>query len=139
MLSLIGSMESLLSTLKSKLSIQSDFTLQYEDPEFDNALCNLPAIIELPPKKTTLKVICRAPHSDSSQSDGTLDKAVLSSSASDLSTNNRNPGSVTASSCSQQWPVSFVIPSFSYDVELHVKCGNEQYTTDGSAQPIQGC
>ncbi|XP_048019948.1 sterile alpha motif domain-containing protein 3-like [Megalobrama amblycephala] len=125
------SIESLLSTLKSKLNIQSDFTLQYEDPEFDHELCNLTTITELPPEKATLKVNCRAPPSDSSQSDVTLDTAVMSSS-SDSSINNGNPGSITASSRSQQWPVSFPIPSFSYDVELRLKRGNEQYAKDGS-------
>lgn len=125
------SIESLLSTLKSKLNIQSDFTLQYEDPEFDHELCNLTTITELPPEKATLKVNCRAPPSDSSQSDVTLDTAVMSSSP-DSSTNNGNPGSITASSRSQQWPVSFPIPSFLYDVELRLKRGNEQFAKHGS-------
>lgn len=124
------SIQSLLSTLKSKLSIGRDFALQYEDPEFDNSLCNLTDIAELPPEKATLKVIFTAPPSDSSQADETSDTVILSSS--DSAANNRNTDSVTASSRSQQWPLSFVIPSFSYDVELRLKRGNEQYATDGS-------
>lgn len=48
------STEELKTQLKDKLSLQYDFKLQYEDPDFNNALCNLTQIIDLP-ERATLK------------------------------------------------------------------------------------
>ena len=38
---------------KDKLNLDYDFRLQFQDPEFDNALCNLVNIEDLPSKATT--------------------------------------------------------------------------------------
>lgn len=46
--------------VKEKLQLTCDFILQYEDPDFNNALCNLSDMGDLP-YKATLKVIPHAP------------------------------------------------------------------------------
>lgn len=104
--------------LKTKLGLDGDLVVQYQDPEFDNELCNLSSISELPKDKVTLKVYNKSYHTDS-----TLDTASLSSSSLDESTS----GSPT-----RQLPQPFVIPSFSFDVELKQRQGNEAYHKDGT-------
>ncbi|CAK6973845.1 Sterile alpha motif domain-containing protein 3 [Scomber scombrus] len=66
------------SILKTKLGLEGDLVIQYQDPEFDNELCNLSSMSELPKDKATLKV-----HTKSSEynTDSTLDTASLSSSS----------------------------------------------------------
>lgn len=48
--------EDLISKLKESLGLPYNFSLQYQDPEFNNELCNLTDTEELP-EKTTVKVI----------------------------------------------------------------------------------
>lgn len=55
-----------------------DLVIQYQDPEFDNELCNLNCMFELPKDKATLKVYTRA---ESHHTDSTLDTESLSSSS----------------------------------------------------------
>lgn len=49
-------MDQLILSLKEKLELKLDFQLQYEDPDFDNELCNLIDQKELP-EKATIKII----------------------------------------------------------------------------------
>ena len=49
-------MQALLSELREKLALPYDFNVQYEDPEFNNALCNLCDPSELT-DRPTLKII----------------------------------------------------------------------------------
>lgn len=49
-------LEDLISCLKGTLQANYSFALQYEDPEFDNALCNPTDLTELP-EKPTIKII----------------------------------------------------------------------------------
>lgn len=51
-----SSIEDLISYLKTTLTLQYNFTLQFRDPEFDNELCNLTDVSELP-EKPTVKII----------------------------------------------------------------------------------
>lgn len=46
----------LIFEVKNKLNLTYDFRLQFEDPEFDNALFNLVNIEDLP-SKATIKII----------------------------------------------------------------------------------
>ncbi|XP_034534575.1 uncharacterized protein LOC117809017 isoform X2 [Notolabrus celidotus] len=105
--------------LKTKLGLDGDLVVQYQDPEFDNELCNLSSISELPKDRVTLKVYYKSYHTDS-----TLDTASLSSSSS----LDESPGG----SQTRQLPQPFVIPSFSFDVELKLRQGNEAYHKDGT-------
>lgn len=43
--------------LKEKLQLQGSFTLQYEDSDFNNALCNLIDIHDLPPELAILHIL----------------------------------------------------------------------------------
>ena len=40
--------------LQENLQLQGSFTLQYEDPDFNNTLCNLIDIHDLPPERANL-------------------------------------------------------------------------------------
>ncbi|KAM3617936.1 uncharacterized protein V6R79_012893 [Siganus canaliculatus] len=68
--------EDFFSIIKDKLGVEGPVVVQYQDPEFDNELCNLTCLSELPKDKATLRVkSCESFHTDS-----TLDTASLSSS-----------------------------------------------------------
>lgn len=71
----------LISELKNKLNLNYDFCLQFQDPEFDNALCNLVNVEDLPPKATVkiVKVI------ESDLSSASTDDTVLLSDSTDSS------------------------------------------------------
>lgn len=115
------------SFLKSKLGLEGDLVVQYEDREFDNELCNLMSLSDLPEGKATLKITVKQA-SESYHTDSTLDTASLSSSS---------------SSCEgifprhRPWPDEFEIPRFSYDVELQLKRGNEAYQENGTLLNIR--
>lgn len=51
--------QALISEMKDKLNLTYDFHLQFEDPEFNNALNNLVNMEDLPPKATIKIVIVR--------------------------------------------------------------------------------
>lgn len=50
------SVESLISILKEKLQLQGQFILQFQDPDFGNALCSLTDISELTSEKAVLHI-----------------------------------------------------------------------------------
>lgn len=106
--------------LKNKLGLEGDLVVQFQDPEFDNELCNLSSMSELPKDKVTLKVYSKP--LESCHTDSTLDTASLSSSPEDSPTA-RHP---------RQLPQPFDIPIFSFDVELKLKQGNEAFHKDGT-------
>ncbi|CAL8342264.1 unnamed protein product [Arctogadus glacialis] len=123
------------SFLKSKLGLEGDFVVQYEDREFDNELCNLMSLSDLPEGKATLKITVKQA-SESYHTDSTLDTASLSSSASSLS----SPTSSASEGISPRhrpWPDAFEIPRFCYDVELQLKRGNEAYQENGTLLNIR--
>ncbi|XP_051785942.1 uncharacterized protein LOC114654141 [Erpetoichthys calabaricus] len=123
-----SSLEDLKEMLSKKLQIEKGFSMQYEDPDFDYRLCNLHNVEELPPEKATIRIFwelmmspIEQPDKDSSDvSFDTLDTASLVSVESSPS---------SSSSCHRvsQWPSKFFIPSFSFDVEIRLRKGNEQY------------
>ncbi|KAM9404059.1 uncharacterized protein ACWYII_028108 [Salvelinus alpinus] len=51
------SLNELISTLKEKLHLKFDFSLLYEDPDFNNELFNLETIEDLPSPRATVKVL----------------------------------------------------------------------------------
>lgn len=109
--------------IKTKLGLEGDLVVQYQDPEFDNELCNLSSTSELPKDKATSKVLtkaCSACHTDS-----TLDTASVSSSPEE------NPNGTQT----LQLPQAFVIPTFSFD-ELKLRQENEAYHRDGTLLDI---
>ncbi|XP_017165624.1 uncharacterized protein LOC103461900 [Poecilia reticulata] len=111
-----SSVENLYQVLRTNLALRGGFILQYEDPDFNNQLCNLTNIKDLPVDRATLKVLFTADDSDS-----TLDTGSLSS---------------PSSAVFVQWPDPFPIPKFSHDVELQLKEANCRYAKDGCVTVI---
>lgn len=113
--------------LRTKLNLGYEFVIQYEDPDFQNELINLNCPTELPKDKATLKIIQKMPpdqHLVTVSDSSTLDTASLSSVSSSTET---SPPDMM-----KNWSEPFSIPTFSYDVELKLKRGNEAYAKDGS-------
>ncbi|XP_057675416.1 uncharacterized protein LOC130905771 [Corythoichthys intestinalis] len=124
------SVEELQNILKEKLELQGSFALQYEDPDFNNAPCNLIDIHDLPPERAILHILWDETfplvqqESDSVGSESSLDTAILSSRESFQSPSAFIRNHLRSVS---EWPSPFPIPSFSYDVELRLRKGNEAY------------
>ena len=113
-----ASVEELNQVLQTNLGLRGGFILQFEDPDFNNQLCNLTDINDLPVERATLKVLFT---DDAVVSDSTLDTCSLSSPSSDDSFD---------------WPDSFPIPQFSHDLELQLKDANCRYAKDGFVMMI---
>lgn len=120
-------LEEFFSLLKSKLGVEEDLIVQYEDRDFDNELCNLTNLSDLPEERATLKVTVKKAN-ESYHTDSTLDTASLDSSTGSLE---------DISTRRQPWPKVFEIPRFSYDVELLLKSGNAAYQKDGTLLNIR--
>ncbi|XP_070840006.1 sterile alpha motif domain-containing protein 3-like [Chaetodon trifascialis] len=124
------SVEELQNILKEKLELQGSFRLQYEDSDFNNALCNLIDIHDLPPERAILHILWdeTSPlvqqESDSVGSESSLDTASLFSRESLQSPSAFIRNHLRSVS---EWPSLFSTPSFSYDVELKLHKGNEAY------------
>lgn len=118
--------DELKTTLKSKLNLEGDIVIQFQDPEFNNELCNLTDMSELPAERPRLKVIKAPPITPPSVSS-------LDTSCSDTASRS-SASSVCSPSTprSKHWPDRFIIPTFTYDVELKLRKGNEAYEKDGS-------
>uniref|UniRef100_A0A8C5H7E1 PB1 domain-containing protein n=1 Tax=Gouania willdenowi TaxID=441366 RepID=A0A8C5H7E1_GOUWI len=117
-------LEELQQKVKEKCTITEDFHLMYEDPDFNNQLCNLENIEDLPQERATLKVIplvtiCLQPVSFRNED--------LESDDTDLDSLNSS-----SSSRSEQWPEFFDIPKFPSDVEFRLHKANMQYLKDGT-------
>lgn len=53
----LESVEQLQDGLHEKLDFKGEFSVQYEDPDFGNALCNLMDIAELPAERAILQIL----------------------------------------------------------------------------------
>ncbi|KAK3508427.1 hypothetical protein QTP70_029210 [Hemibagrus guttatus] len=87
------SIEELKAQLKDELSLQYNFNLQYEEPAFNNALCNLTERTDLP-ERATLKLIPLV----------TLQVSALSLSTTESDSEILSPAETSASLKKQQWP-----------------------------------
>ena len=105
----------LISEVKSKLNLLYEFRLQFQDPEFDNALCNLVNMEDLP-SKATIQVV-RLIEADLSST--STDDTVL------LSDNTVSPERLC------RWPEVFIVPTFSYEVEYCLREGNSVLEREG--------
>uniref|UniRef100_A0A3B1IYE8 Uncharacterized protein n=1 Tax=Astyanax mexicanus TaxID=7994 RepID=A0A3B1IYE8_ASTMX len=120
------SVDQLKTLLEEKLQLKKGFELQFEDPDFDNALCNLHSIDELPAEKAVLRVVWAIEPSSSVQdisdasSVSSLDTASRSSSFGSI----QSPTNLRSVA---QWPSPFDVPTFSLDVELRLQKANEIY------------
>lgn len=124
-------LEELIGWLKDTLQANYSFVLQYQDPDFNNELCNLTDVSELP-DKPTLKIIPMielltvtepVPEQNGLCSDTSsqADTDILSTSFLDRSV---------------QWPEVFEIPKFSADVEYRLRQSNRLYHSDATCLKV---
>uniref|UniRef100_A0A3P9ILH2 Uncharacterized protein n=1 Tax=Oryzias latipes TaxID=8090 RepID=A0A3P9ILH2_ORYLA len=114
--------------LMTRLNLEGEgeMIIQFQDEEFRGEFCNLNNMQDLHGEKIKLKVIMKAPPSIP-QSDDTPDTESLDTSC---------WSSGETSGRSKPWPNPFPIPTFSYDIELKLSRGNEDYQRDGSLLPL---
>ncbi|KAK7895675.1 hypothetical protein WMY93_021000 [Mugilogobius chulae] len=139
------SVQHLQDELKANLGLTEDFAIQYEDPDFDNALCNLIDISELPTERAVLHLVW-SDNESASRPDTPLPQTPSDSgSISSLDTTSLHSSDVPYSPSSiirnymrstSQWPQPFPIPSFSYDVELKLAKANEVYEKTGAGLDV---
>uniref|UniRef100_A0A3B4VIB3 PB1 domain-containing protein n=1 Tax=Seriola dumerili TaxID=41447 RepID=A0A3B4VIB3_SERDU len=109
------SVDALIKILKEQLGLDCDFSLQYEDPDFDGKLTSLVDIEELPQKASVH--ISYAQDSSSVASTDTLSE-------------------VSSPERLSRWPPGpFQIPTFAFDVELTLRDGNTEFEKNG--RPLQ--
>ena len=107
------SVDELKIMMKEKFRLDGDFSLAYQDPDFDGLLCSLVDIEELP-QKAVLKVIRSESDTSSVASDDTI---IL-------------PHAM-ATARAERWPDVFQVPTFSSDVEFLLDEGNATYERTG--------
>lgn len=125
--SLPESVDHLKSILQRKLELKDGFSLQFEDPDFGNSLCNLHDIDELPTKKAVLKVIWdevtleinQPPATDTSDAGSVSSLGNASVSSASSSTMSSPTFNINVRNA-VDWPSPFAIPKFSLDVELRL-------------------
>jgi len=124
------SVDHLKALLEEKLQLKNGFSLQFEDPDFGNALCNLHDIAELPVDKAVLKVLWEEESSSALDiSDASSVTSLDTASMSSPSSSSQSPSSVVSRHLRSvaQWPSPFNIPTFSLDVELRLRKANEMH------------
>lgn len=102
-----ASVDALIAVIKEQLEIDLDFSLKYEDPDFDGKLTSLSDIDELPQK-----AVVHVSFEQDSSSVASMETIP----------------SVSSSERGRRWPsVLFPIPTFSLDVELKLREGNAEF------------
>ncbi|MEQ2301141.1 hypothetical protein AMECASPLE_032913 [Ameca splendens] len=113
-----SSVQALIDEIKSRLKLTFDFRLQFHDPDFDNALCNLVVIEDLP-GTASVKVVRLVELDQISTS--TDDTIILT----DSTDTTDSPVRIS------RWPEVFIVPIFSYEVEHVLREGNAAFEKDG--------
>lgn len=102
-----ASVDALINIIKEQLDLDLEFSLLYEDPDFDGKLTSLADIQELP------------------------QKSVVHISLSDESSSLASTDTLTDGSSSERqsrWPSGpFPVPTFAFDVELKLQNGNAEF------------
>ncbi|KAL2083749.1 hypothetical protein ACEWY4_021522 [Coilia grayii] len=136
------SLDELYNELRQKLELVGEFSIQYEDPDFGSALCNLVDIMDLPSEKAVLHILwsnedisspLQASTPTRPSSISSLDTASIGSPDSSHSLSSVIRAHRRSIS---QWPTPFPIPMFSYDVELILRKGNETFEKMGMTLPV---
>ncbi|KAL3999200.1 beta-galactoside alpha-2,6-sialyltransferase (sialyltransferase 2) [Sarotherodon galilaeus] len=127
-----ASVGQLIDILKERLELAGDFSLQFEDPEFGNALCNLTAISELPAERAVLHIMWNCDSSPLNQSTASVSSASVSSQDTiSVHSEDFRPSWTDAIQMNlrhvSEWPCPFSIPKFSHDVELKLCKANVTY------------
>lgn len=110
-----ASVDELKTRIKEKFKIDYDFSLSYEDPDFDGQLASLLDIEELP-QKAVLKMIRSESDASPDASDDTI---ILPHAMMNLDR--------------YRWPAVFEVPTFSYEVEFILAQGNLEFEKTGKA------
>lgn len=137
------SVDDLKLEIKRQCAVAEDFRLQYMDVDF-NEFVNLTSTAGLQ-HLGTVKVITNAQAATSaltlsSAQEGSAPQMlrILSGESSSLSSvdtdilSSPESTSSTSSLRSQAWPASFLIPQFSYEVELQLVKANQEFLNDGT-------
>ena len=124
------SVEDLSNEIKRQFLIDGDIRLQYIDSDFDNNLVNLNQISDIH-DRGTVQVICMSDATD-------LNKGNMNQSGEDTSLSSStiilsSPDSQTARS---QWPTTFQIPKFPYDVEMQPESANQAFCHLLTSSPV---
>ncbi|XP_040889361.1 uncharacterized protein LOC121178924 [Toxotes jaculatrix] len=127
-----NSLEELISELKKRLNLQYDFMLHYEDPEFNNAFCNVSDLTELP-TRPTLKIVSLENVTVTLSSVSPLSSACDWSTASSSDTEILPHNTETSR---DPWPSTFEVPYFSVDIEYRLRQGNLIYMRDGTRMSV---
>ncbi|KAM8769735.1 sterile alpha motif domain-containing protein 3-like isoform 1-T3 [Acanthopagrus schlegelii] len=102
-----ASVDALINIIKEQLDIDLDFSLLYEDPDFNGKLTSLADIEELPQKAVV--------HISLSQDSSSI-------ASTDVLSDVSSPERLT------RWPPGpFPVPTFAFDVELKLRDGNAEY------------
>ena len=117
-----STVEELISKLKESLGLQYNFSLQYQDPEFNNELCNLTDTEELPEKPTVkvlpvLELVPGPADEVFSDTTSTADTEILSHSSQERQ---------------EKWPEFFDIPTFSVDVQYRLRQADLLFMSEGT-------
>lgn len=136
------SVDQLIEVLKERLQLERDFTLQFEDPDFGNSLCQLTTMSDLPEGRAVLHIMWPStPSSPCNLSDHSINGSISSLDTGSVHSEDFRPssslqspeqGSSSDSGKSSlrqdiKWPSPFPIPKLSYDVELKLHKGNDVY------------
>ncbi|KAI4872416.1 hypothetical protein NFI96_031728, partial [Prochilodus magdalenae] len=140
-----STVEALLATVQDHFQLQGSFTVLYMDKEFDNQFFTL-SLTDVIKDKDTIKlvktesvILTFTPITEttaSSSSSPLLLPLPLDQSFQDDNSSVSSSDTVLISQSpelrSQRWPVNFVIPTFSYNVEMLLQTGCKAYESDGT-------
>lgn len=110
--------DALKKVLQENLQLTYTFSVQYEDPDFNHALCNVSDINDLP-DRATLKII-------------PLDTSPSSSQANTVLLSDSDTSEQLSDERKLEWPEDFEIPKFSVNVEYRLRQGNLAFLKDGT-------
>ena len=140
-----STVEALLATVQDHFQLQGSFTVLYMDKEFDNQFFTLSSTDVIKDKdtiklvKTESVILTFTPITEttaSSSSSPLLLPLPLDQSFQDDNSSVSSSDTVLISQSpelrSQRWPVNFVIPTFSYNVEMLLQTGCKAYESDGT-------
>ncbi|KAM9817836.1 sterile alpha motif domain-containing protein 3-like [Syngnathus typhle] len=125
-----ASVEALIAVLKSQLTLDYDFLLHYEDPDFKD-FCNLSNIDDLP-ECGTVKIV-------------SLESVIVTlspllnsplSSPSALSTTSSADTLRPQSTSREPWPSEFEMPYLSVDIEYRLRQGNLIYLKENKRMKV---
>lgn len=136
--------EELKHIMQETFAIEQEFSIQFQDQDFDGQFFTLLETNEIK-DKDTVKVVFAEPvvtltledslnikgPQESFDSSCTEEDVGSSSIASNDTIILSSPES-TSSLCSVSWPAQFEIPTFSLDTELVLQAANEAYRKDGT-------